>query len=469
MNLIPSIIPNQEINATGFGIVLGSTEDEPVQLGSVFWSTELSIFSTIGEPTKQRIGLESWIDCFDSITYLYIFLSVVLFTLCFMFFLSYYEYETLRNKLTRRKRRRRQQERVATKSMRLVIRKSMTGFPYILWDFFHAFIGKHVIRSPPSPPTKCLSVFFAVAIFNLVNGFFLNLVSVDMVAVFPPKSIDSLTNLMDDSEFQDRRILTAGGLWHEEVMKGSEKGSLENRLYERIKSEGRFFSNVLRPDIINEMIGYALPFTEGNDVIVIDRQLTPVIKSAVCQVVPHIRDRFHMSKDWFGERLLATIVSKTSDPSLLEWVRYKYRKVFESFLTQNLIGKLAYKLRLGQDVNFFKILHCIDGIQDAKDLPASFDINFFTPLLAPCLCMIFLALLSLSVEMVIRKISEKICQPVKKKRVEKKGNLKKIETTEVSNILTIRKAVGFDRKAFTTEDIQQTKIICLVRPKTSKL
>lgn len=348
------------------------------------------------------------------------------------------------------------------------MRKSMKEFPYILWDFFHVFIGKHVIRSTPSPSTKCLSVFFTVAIFNLVNGFFLNLVSVDMVAVFPPKTIDSLPNLMDDSEFQNRRILTLGGLWHEEATKGSEKGSLENRLYERIKSEGKFVSGVLRPNIINEAIGHALPFAEGKDVIVIDRQLTPVLKSAVCQVVPHIHDRFHMSEDWFGERLLAAIVSKTSDPSLLEWMRYKYRQVFQSFLMQNLIQKLAYRLRLEPDVNFFKILHCIDGIHDdAKDLPASFDINFFTPLLVLCLCMIFLALLSLSVEMVIRKISEKIRQPVKK-RVEKKGNPKKIETTEVSNILTIRKAVGFDRKAFTTEDIQQTKIIS-IRPKTSKL
>ena len=278
-----------------------------------------------------------------------------------------------------------------------VIRDSVVNYPYVAFASMATILEQYVFRSD-TRPTKILSTSFILSMFLLISGYFLNLISVDMVAIQSPVTLDTLHELANEDMFKEVKIIAPGGVWHEESLRGSIPNSSENKVWERITKEGKLIDCSPKPGLIDELSKYVFPFLEGKFVGVTDNQIVSAIKAGVCQFVKN-PDRFHISRDWFGERLLVPIVSKSSDARLLHWVRIKYRQLFQSYLVQNRVQGISYQIKVSDEDSRYKVLICLSGEKTTdQNIPDSFGIHFFFPVLKICSIILSLSFISLIVE-----------------------------------------------------------------------
>lgn len=383
--------------------MLGSFEEEPIIPGPVDWPTELSIISVKPKGKENvLIGIESWTEGFDSLAYSYSFLSMLLFTSWFMVSLAIWEYCKGEMKDARRGRRQRQ-EWIGFTNTRMALVKGFRMFPILFSHTFLSLLGVHLYQTP-TLTTKILATFFVTAVFNLVNGYFLNLVSVDMVAVPPISFIDTLDDLLNKKEFSSMRVMTSGGLWHESALKGAVEGSPENRLANRMQQKD-YVETAFTSRVMDEATGYVAPFLNRELAIVFDRAMLPLYKSIMVQMIPDSDpDRMHISRDWFGERLLAPMISKSSDTTLVDWIGYKYRQLYQSWIIHTFARDLIREGRIdGGVASDHKILQAIGGERDDdKNPPDPFNYLFFKPFFILCLFIFSIAFLTLIIEVILK-------------------------------------------------------------------
>ena len=228
--------------------------------------------------------------------------------------------------------------------------------------------------------------FYVFAIFNLIFGYFLNLISTDMVALQPVDTIDTLSDLLENEKFSKFEVVAPGGVWHEMVLRSALSGSKEERLYQRIGRE-HFIPVRSDPQLVQVMLEKFNQFLGGKMAMVTDRQAMPVSKSMACQVTNcDDIERYHVSKDWFGERLLVSTISESSRSELVAWSRYKLRQIFESNVLEHIIDVASYEMdiRGASKYQRLKLMFPNSGPQDALP-PKPFTISFFNPLFVLCL------------------------------------------------------------------------------------
>lgn len=334
------------------------------------------------------VGLESWGKIFDQYTYAYLFLCVMLFSLWYVISLTINQFISDCIKSDRVKWNR-------------TIKRGFITFPQIVWNSILALIDEQQIPIPNNFSSKILLSAYLVAIFNLILGFFCNCISVDMVAIQPVPTINSLQQLIYD--FKDLRIVTAGGLWQEGALRTSQSGSLERRLADRILPEN-YIPMFLDISLAAMIADHALPTLSGEEVVVIDRQLIPIGVSFICQAAKHVdTSRIHISHDWFGERLLVPMFSQSSDEKLIKWSRYKSRQLLESFIFQNLVRSLYQRITIDQSASLFEKIICIEGRGKGQenDSPDPFQLIFFLPLIKLYFKIIILSLIILICEILL--------------------------------------------------------------------
>ena len=393
----------QEINATANGYILESNPEELVNIGPVYWSTELNILSFTGFPVGVSQGIESWLLSFDTLTYVYLLLSIFLVTILFQFLKTFADYRQHQKKVLRRRSRRirskneHRQIVIDNLDIHTIIREGVVDYTYTAFASVATILEKYVIRSD-TRPTKILATWFIMSIFILISGYFLNLISVDMVAIQSPVTLDTLHELANEDMFKQVKIMAPGGVWHEAALRGSIPNSSEYKVWERIAKEGKFLESSLKPELAEEASKYALPFLEGKSVAIIDSHVVPVIKATLCQFGTN-PETFHTSKEWFGERLLVPIVSRSSDARLLHWIRFKYRQLFQSFLLQNMVRTSSYRVKAHDEDTGYKVLICLSGEKtNDNNIPDPFGIHFFFPVIRICFIVLSFSFISLIVE-----------------------------------------------------------------------
>ena len=254
---------------------------------------------------------------------------------------------------------------------------------------------------------KILSVFYLIAIFNLIFGYFLNLVSTDMVAIQPVDKIDTLCDLMDNPRFSNLTVVAVDGLWHEIALEASRPGSLEHRLYHHVI----FLSFQFDDGLLDSIFMYGDQLAAGKSAWIPDRQAIPATISALCQWSQ--RDNchhYHTSLDWFGERLLVQLVSKTSDENLVTWSRYKSRQIFESQIFQQLMEEIPMKANIFEGFSDFKnAFHFAFGRKEKEsNHPIPFTNQFFIPLYKICFIIDIIAMIILIFERLISLLERKL-------------------------------------------------------------
>ena len=229
---------NEKANATALAYVLGSTDDEPVIIGPVWTSTEMSILSAKHAPKWRKLGPEGWFMNFKHIVYEYILISILIFIFFYLIITHVCEkfnrerrifkiimsgikinYKTKSGKIRRHKIR---------------MKKLMKYFIVTLWKCLTSFFRTEYFAAP-SLEQKFLVTFFCFAIFFSIDGLFLNLTSTDMIAIQPVPIIDNLDDLLYSDHFKHMNVGIPGGLWQESILEGSPKDSVEGKLWKRVK------------------------------------------------------------------------------------------------------------------------------------------------------------------------------------------------------------------------------------------
>ena len=251
--------------------------------------------------------------------------------------------------------------------------------------------------------------FYAIAIFNLVFGYFLNLISVDMVALEPVDKIETLSDLLENEKFGTFDVYTVGGLWQELALKTASIGSQEGRLYQRI-GQKNIIPITIDAEGVKGAIAMATKFVSGRMVAVADTQVMPIVKSIAGQLLnTDDVDRFHTSKDWFGERLLVAMISESSQSDLVTWSRYKFRQMFQSNLVNHIVDMASYELEIAGSSKYrrLKLMYQKSSEPDTSP-PPPFTVLFFSPLLMLCLYVMSIAFMILLLEHFISNVTSDI-------------------------------------------------------------
>lgn len=73
--------------------------------------------------------------------------------------------------------------------------------------------------------------------------------------------------------------------------------------------------------------------------------------------------------DTFAENVLVFVVSKSSDPRLVEWVNYYYQNVFESGWFKVIFERAPFKMKYSEDISIVSVALCLEGDADGSELP----------------------------------------------------------------------------------------------------
>lgn len=397
----------QEYNGSTLAYVIGSVDDEPIKLGSVYWSTELGIISFNHDEKEKTIGLGGWITGFDHYTIYYTILSVFFVSTWFILIHLFQGYakDAEKKNHSLKNYSHEVKDRLTCKRIRRAIESGVRMFPITLWESFLHIIDQQVLKVGKSWKSNILIVFFSMGIFNLIFGYFLNQVSVDMVTVQPVDKIDTLSDLLDNPIFSNVRASCPGaGLYHEMALKNSIPQSLEHRLADKITKDGLWHEIKTNIEETGSSISELFePFFDQKLVTVIDLQAIPASKSMMCQGFPAMNpDNLHMAKDWFGERLVTVMLSRGSQEEFIHHVRVKFRKLFESRVFHHLSTHAYQHVKINPSFSDFQILECIHGKGDKdQHLPPPFDAMFYIPLLNVCFLMLLFAILFLGIEHIL--------------------------------------------------------------------
>lgn len=148
---------------------------------------------------------------------------------------------------------------------------------------------------------------------------------------------------------------------------------------------------------------------DGKLVFVFDRIVINCLQSVSCQLTDIDPNKYHISKETFGERLLTNMISKSSDERFVKWSRYKTNQLFQSHLLKILSSNGVVTFSVNPSTSTYKKMMCIEGtIDDEKELPQPFKLLFFIPFLKVCIISIFISSFLLLYEIFYSQVVEKL-------------------------------------------------------------
>ena len=362
------ILQREAANATALAYVLGSTDDEPVIVGPVMSSTEMSILSVDRDPGQFVQGPEGWLDNFSPIVYTYHAICLSVFCYIFVIFSSL-------SKFMRRKKLINQ--KFINYSRRINFNRD---YVKIFSNCTLALIYAVKFDTLYST-TKCLIFFYTIAISVAINGYFLGLTSTDMIAIRPLPSVETLSDLLYNEYFMDTNVSAPGGLWHEQVLRGAIASSPEGQLWRRVSDllpiqfaksaqmAGKFMNR--RDEIFNQ-----------KSVLVVDKIAMDIVVSITCQGVGVEKGRkMRVSKDTFGEKLMVFSVSKQSDKVLINWINYRQSRLLQSGLMDQWTRSAGFDIKIDPNFKFTSIVTCLTGNNghDEQTAPEAIEVTYLAP------------------------------------------------------------------------------------------
>lgn len=405
----------QEYNSTTVPYVLGSLKHPPIQLGSILWSTDLRIVAFNHDfKVSRSVAIDSWIESFDSLTYIYTLICILVFVSWFTFFAVCNDWISLSVARWFKKSRTKNEYR----RIQRAVYRSMKVFPKIFFDSIIAMTDQQLI-DPSFFPLKILVILFYIATFILIQGYYTNVASTDMVAFARSPFIDRLDDFLNDPQYRELTVASLGGVWHEIELKNSLDGSLEHRLWERIQNEGIYIPIKIYPKYVREVSDELIPLVKQKRIVVMDRRITPSFRSLLCRAKNRLMkyiafwDMVHTSREGFGHVILVPMFSIHSDESFVKYVSYKHNQLFQSHILQNIIDTVGRKDLDNVESNTrysFNNTMCNDSVafEGILSVLKSFPFKFFQPLFWLCLYMVSIAIITLILEKLSKCCTKKL-------------------------------------------------------------
>lgn len=398
-----------EANSTALAYVLGATDDEPVIVGPVWTTTEMSILSAKDTPSEVIHGAEGWFNNFESQVYMYLIITLFMFAMNYVFTTHAHSifkrwrhiFKIFTNggkikKLSKSTKNRRQKMLI----MKL-FKMALTTF----WKCTTALFRGETFEAP-SVGHKFLVLLFSFGIFFLIQGYFLSLTSTDMIAVQPVPIIDTLNDFLTRSHFSHMNASLPDSLWQRAVIEGSRKESPEGELWKRVDYHIPIQMNDFE-QLSKNLYPVADNLLNQKKVLVVDKTIIDLCKSVICQVKGYgIGSRLHIARgETFAEKLLTFSISKTSDEGLIKWVNYRQSLLLQSGLTNKFSSSLAYGLRMSDSFTIGMFTECLTPTTHDQSVPVAIKMEFFRTTLYMTLLMISLAFAILCFEICVFKVS----------------------------------------------------------------
>lgn len=397
-------------------------DDPPIKPGSILWSTDLHIVAFNYDFDVSRfVAIDSWIESFNPLTYIYTLICILLFVSWFTFFATCNDWISSSVARWFKKSRKNNEYR----RIKRAIYRSMKIFPKMFFNSIIAMIDQQLIN-PSFFPLKILVTLFYIATFILVQGYYINIASTDMFAFGRSPFIDRLDDLLNDPQYRKLTVASPGGVWHEMYLKQSLNGSLEHRLWERIQNEGinipiKIYPTYFKKEVSTELI----PVVKQKRILIMDRRIIPGFKSLICRaknrLVSYVAfwDMIHTSREGFGQVLLLPMFSIHSDEYFVKYVNYKHDQLFQSHILQNIMDIAGRKDLDDIESNTRYSLNntiCNDGgkFEGIASVQKSFPFLFFRPFFWLCSYMISIA----TIVFILEKLSKCYAEKLRNKSVE---------------------------------------------------
>lgn len=369
-----------EANSTALAYVIGSTEDEPVSIGPVWTTTEMSLLSGTPKANVAMFGAEGWLKNFKVIVYQYLVLAMFIFIITYVMLSKYYQVmrriERILNRIIILGVIKRKSKADKMKCKRMNIKKIIISTIDIAYKSLTSLI------QPQSYQVQAIQhnyiVFsFVTGIFFLMSGYFLNLTSTDMIAIQPVPIIDSLDDLLTNEHFSHVDVGITDGLWQVSILESSIPNSLEGRLWKRVKYKIPIqFDNMATLSdgwmpMVDKMYGMKVA-------LAVDKIIIEAMKAGICQLndTEH-GSTLHIARgNTFAEKLLTFAISKTSSGALVRWINYRQQLLLQSGLTGHFSESIIYDLKMDPGVTLTSIINCLKHEKNDHEVPKSTDILF---------------------------------------------------------------------------------------------
>lgn len=404
-----------------FPYPLGLEADRSVDLGPIVTSNGMALLTYKPQKYDDYANIEAWISVFDLYTRAYIALVCFIFTVTFIVTVMVPKifFRRRRGRYMKKKknivvnkieiigpvlvmvpevlnqlihRRAKDNGRGTVLKEYKYLREGVGMFKNIFWNIYQLLLNIYSFETP-TPASSVLGTSFALFIFFLIQGVFLSLASTDMVTPHPAKFIDSIERLLNDPNFNDTNVIMPGSMWQEMALKNSRAGTVERGVYERINEWMSIKFDVSFVTYLTEYI-FKQKIETMKSVVSTELRFLPIVKSVGCQMMGRVMQPMYICKDTFSVKNLVSIVSKSSDRRLFDWVKYYQTRVFQCGWLNEELRRAPDRINLQMNMTHIEAIGCVKAEDDPIEMPPAMAMTFIANLFyLHFICILFAAVL----------------------------------------------------------------------------
>ena len=237
--------------------------------------------------------------------------------------------------------------------------------------------------------------------FLAVFGYFLNMMSTDLVVSSPPPIIDSIDDHLSKA-FNHVDPLILKDMHYSTLMQLAPPSTPIGRLYARAMVDPKHNVYTANSGDPSSMAGDGLKIIdqicEGNRTLLLHEAFVLSVGNlAVCLVKPNLDSQFHIASEKFGHGYISGFWSKLVQGRIRSYIEYRYRTVAE-------FGRMTRDIRLATELgasSYFKpidwkVLVCENNMESDPIIPflylnalrKTFNMYFAVAALATCFLII---------------------------------------------------------------------------------
>ncbi|KAI1287980.1 hypothetical protein HDE_09653 [Halotydeus destructor] len=216
------------------------------------------------------------------------------------------------------------------------------------WHFALTVVDQEIL-SPTIWAVRCVWLSCCVAIFLVVFGFLLGILSTDESVEIPSKRIETIHDLIHEPEFKDRPLMIFTILPFYAYLIESAKGTVASILYDRLKETDKCEAGISLENcsfVGTQMadqekaqnlldLMYSKGGAKGSRVLLVDKySWDPVFRPSFCVLAPGAFEGAHSSRDFVVADYATTFYNKAADKQLLKRSLYNIATAVETALVR---------------------------------------------------------------------------------------------------------------------------------------
>ena len=342
---------SKETDVVFHGLRPSALVGEPVEIGPVWFATDMYIASNRGVPTEKHGQVTDAFGRWSPVVYGYCLILASIAAVLLAILTNIIDGRG--NQSTLQQILRKARFLVSSSVIRRRFQRLISQYFRALWHMLETMLDQENYQ-PVSDLAQLLWLFVCTAIFITIFGFWVNLISTDIVAQQYPPPIDSLDDILNEPRFAHPYIIAPKTFEAHERLYNAPPGSVFNRIYESISKQANcsnptdftrcpFFE--IRTELTNNLQNlipfFADKFRNDGFGILGCRVLIDNAKTMLCRTMPHLGEEFHTSPP-VSEDYDTMMSRKGLDSEVSRFVHQMVRtSMVESALVQHTLDSVA--------------------------------------------------------------------------------------------------------------------------------